>query len=85
LVADQFEKTIRQGLKPASVFGPLRHPSASLRAGFEVVPFHGEFKLSHSRGLLQGTRRVYRGETRADSAISRSRELNRQIEPLGQG
>jgi len=28
---------------------------------------------------------VYRGETREELAISRSRALNRQIEPLGQG
>jgi hypothetical protein len=27
--------------------GPLRHPSASLRAGFEVVPFQSKFKPTH--------------------------------------
>jgi hypothetical protein len=28
-----------QGLKPALILLHLRHPSAALRTGFEVVPF----------------------------------------------
>jgi hypothetical protein len=32
---------ITQGLKPRFAWCSLRHPSTTLRAGFEVVPFQG--------------------------------------------
>jgi hypothetical protein len=42
-------------MKPHIVLRPLRHPSAALRAGFEVVPFQSRFRSpKHLNSRFQG-------------------------------